>query len=67
MLLLVSIDDMKVRNLHTSVEIIHQNSLKLVNDDPLISFQSMSHCVFSVQGRYVEIVIKHYYWYQLRI
>ena len=66
-LLLVSIDDMKVRNLHTSVEIIHQNSLKLVNDAPLISFQSMSHCIFSANGRYVEIIIKHYYWYQLMI
>ena len=58
-LILVSIDDMKVRNLHTSVEIIHQNSSKLVNDAPLISFQSVSHCILSVQGRYVETVIKH--------
>ena len=58
---------MKFRNLHTSVPIIHLNSLKLVNDAPLISFHSMSHCIFSAQGRYVEIFIKHYYWYQLMI
>ena len=42
---------MRVRNLHTSVEIIHQNSSKLVIDAPLMSHQSASRGIFSAQGR----------------
>ena len=60
-LLLVSIDDMKMWNIISSVDIIHQISLKLVNDTPLMSLQSERLCIFSVQGRFGEIGIKHDY------